>query len=778
MNSRVLRAVLTAGLSMLLLGPAFGLAPVAFAQSGSGASSALDASWPRDISWPQCGGTYPARPAYGIVGVNAGIVFSPNPCLASELLWAGGAGAGLYANTGNPGPGLSSHWPEGQTTPMACDANDPDTAACAYDYGYNAAADSYATAAAAFRSLGLSASPASSAWWLDVETENSWRSDPARNVANLQGAVDFLESVAKVASVGFYSTQYQWDLITGGTNAFVGYRSWVAGAGGALEASANCGGPGFTGGGVELTQYQSGGYDVDLRCSSVTQVPTGIDVTPGAPAVQAGDVQRFNATVLDQFGQPLFPQPAVTWSVSGGGTISSAGVFTAGAAPGGPYTVTASSGGVSGTASVTVTAPPRLAAITISPGAPTVQTGGTQLFSATALDQYGRPLAAQPEVTWSVSGGGTISSAGVFTAGATPGGPYTVTAASGGVSGTANVTVVAVGPVATATGGNNDYSIAAGLTVQPEGEAYALDGANDAISVAVRDASGTSIGSNVDFTYMYAPAGVFTLAPDGYDALDDVWNFNATCQAPGTASVTLTAHGGSSGASASTDALQLTCAKQVTLSTPGTFSATPLTATVAPGGVATVKVRVRDAGGLPAPDGTPVVAVSDGVGNVVGFGGIVGGGTTVDGTATLTYLAPTNTGSGTVTVSVPNATPAALALTFTIAAPPAPAVHATAASALGVTRSGPFTAATKVAAPGAYITVRLSFGAAAAGKDVTIEMATKTGGTWSAFGARTSRTADSRGNVYLFWRSATPAWLSIRGELDGVRSNAVQARWA
>src|SRR5207247_1390297 len=60
-----------------------------------------------DISWPQCGGAYPSNPAFGIVGVNKGIVFSPNPCLASEIRWGGGAAAQLYANTGNPGPALS-----------------------------------------------------------------------------------------------------------------------------------------------------------------------------------------------------------------------------------------------------------------------------------------------------------------------------------------------------------------------------------------------------------------------------------------------------------------------------------------------------------------------------------------------------------------------------------------------------------------------------------------------------------------------------------------------
>ena len=91
---------------------------------------------------------YPADPAFGIVGVNRGIVFSPNPCLSSQLTWAGGTSAGLYANTGNPGPALSSHWPTGQTSPRVCAAPNTDSAECAYDYGYNAAANSYTDAAA------------------------------------------------------------------------------------------------------------------------------------------------------------------------------------------------------------------------------------------------------------------------------------------------------------------------------------------------------------------------------------------------------------------------------------------------------------------------------------------------------------------------------------------------------------------------------------------------------------------------------------------------------
>ncbi len=782
MDSRFLRAAVMSGALLAMVGPALSLAPSAFAQSDpatpttSASSTVYDIGWPHDVSWPQCSGSYPAAPAYAIVGVNGGIAFSLNPCLVSELAWAGGAGAGLYANTGNPGPALSSHWPLGQALPMRCDPANPDTAACAYDYGYNAAADSYSDAAAAFAALGLSQSPAGSAWWLDVETTNSWRTDVSLNVADLAGAVDYLGSVAKVASIGFYSTQYQWDVITGGTSTFAAYPSWVAGASDALGASINCGGPGFTGGGVALSQYPSAGFDADLRCSSAAQVLTTITLSPASASVGTGGSRLLSATGLDQFGQPLYPQPSFTWSVSGGGTISTGGLFTAAAAVGGPFTVTASSGALSGTASVTVTAPPVLTTIIVAPASTSVQVGETQQFSATGLDQFGHPLNPQPTFTWSASGGGTIGTSGLFTAGSTAGGPFTVTASSGSISGTASATVIVVGDVATATGGNNDYSIAYGLTTQPAGGSYALDGTNDAISVAVTDAAGSRIGSHVSFSYAYTPAHIFTLVLDKYDSTNKVWGFNATCAANGSATVTITVNSTLSTATATTSALTLTCAKVLTSSATGTFTTSASATTVAANGTATITVAVRDDNGLAAPDGTPVIAVTNGVGNVVGSSGTVGNSTTSDGVATFTYLAPANAGSGAVTMSVANATPAAQVRTFTISTS-APAVRSTAASALGVTKSGPFTTATKIAKLGTYVTLEVSLGAAAAGKHVTIQVAAKTRGVWSAFTALAGLVADSNGHVFFYRKSASAAWLSIRGELGGVRSNAVQVRW-
>lgn len=219
-----------------------------------------------DISYPQCGGPYPANPAFAIVGINGGKVFSVNPCLASQVAWGGGAGSELYANTGNPGPALSSFWPRGQTTPRFCDSNNPDSADCAFDYGFNAAKHSFETALQAYQALGLTSSPSLTRWWLDVEISNSWRSNVAFNIAALQGEIAYLRDVAGISQIGIYSTQAQWNTITGGSLAFTVHPSWVAGGGTLKGAQDRCRRPAFTGGSVVLAQYFYSSFDANVRC--------------------------------------------------------------------------------------------------------------------------------------------------------------------------------------------------------------------------------------------------------------------------------------------------------------------------------------------------------------------------------------------------------------------------------------------------------------------------------------------------------------------------------
>jgi len=121
----------------------------------------------------------------------------------------------------------------------------------------------------------------------------------------------------------------------------------------------------------------------------------------------------------------------------------------------GTTTVTATSGAVTGTTLVTVTAVPVLTSITVNPANPSVVVGNTQQMTATTLDQNGAPFVAT--VTWTSSNlaVGTINATtGMFTAVAV--GTTTVTATSGAVTGTTLVTVTAV-PQSSGGGGGGSF---------------------------------------------------------------------------------------------------------------------------------------------------------------------------------------------------------------------------------------------------------------------------------------------------------------------------------
>ena len=94
------------------------------------------------------------------------------------------------------------------------------------------------------------------------------------------------------------------------------------------------------------------------------------------------------------------------------------------------------------TSTVTVTVNQTLTALAVTPASASLATGATQQFTATAKDQFASNLIVPPTIAWSVSGGGTINSSGLFTANTT-GGPFTVTATSSGKSGAATVSVTA-----------------------------------------------------------------------------------------------------------------------------------------------------------------------------------------------------------------------------------------------------------------------------------------------------------------------------------------------
>jgi len=168
---------------------------------------------------------------------------------------------------------------------------------------------------------------------------------------------------------------------------------------------------------------------------TVLQVVTKIVINPVNVTVDAGKTHNFNAKAYDQSGKPM--QAAIGWSVSNPaiGSIDANGKFTGKDA--GTATITASSGNVKATATATVKAV--LAKIVINPVNVTVDAGKGHNFTATGYDQSGKQMSVA--ISWNINNNsiGSIDAKGMFTA--KNGGAATITASSGNVKASVNVTV-------------------------------------------------------------------------------------------------------------------------------------------------------------------------------------------------------------------------------------------------------------------------------------------------------------------------------------------------
>ncbi len=118
--------------------------------------------------------------------------------------------------------------------------------------------------------------------------------------------------------------------------------------------------------------------------------------------------------------------------------------------------------GLTASSSVTVTVNQTLMSISVSPGSVTLADKGQQQFQATGLDQFGQKMAAQPNNdVWSIAAGGvgSINNSGQYTAPNSGIGSATVQAMSGGIAGTATVTVQALAPVITQPASSNQNPV-------------------------------------------------------------------------------------------------------------------------------------------------------------------------------------------------------------------------------------------------------------------------------------------------------------------------------
>ena len=194
-------------------------------------------------------------------------------------------------------------------------------------------------------------------------------------------------------------------------------------------------------------------------------------VSPHVQTLSISGTQQFSALGRDDDGVAIATSPKWT-VVAGGGSISAAGVFTAGTTPG-TYvsTIRATIGTLSSSATITVVPGP-LASIAVTSNPDTTNAGTTTQFRAVGMDMAGNVVGMEP--LWSIAnGGGTINdTSGLFTAGSVAGTfTNTIVATSGAISGSATVTVnagmlatieVTPNPVVIGIGGTQQF-IATGL---------------------------------------------------------------------------------------------------------------------------------------------------------------------------------------------------------------------------------------------------------------------------------------------------------------------------
>ncbi|HEY0007495.1 MAG TPA: proprotein convertase P-domain-containing protein, partial [Tepidisphaeraceae bacterium] len=177
---------------------------------------------------------------------------------------------------------------------------------------------------------------------------------------------------------GEANLSYTWSLTSGPTAVTFGSTNGTNAAKSLLATFARAGSYTFSVVAVNAAGTTSAASSVTV---TVAQTLTAVSVSPGSALVPAGAQRQFAASATDQFGDAM--SATFTWSATGG-SIDSSGLYTAGATPGSGYGVTATSGGLSATASVEVTAP----ADTVAPRVTGVWVGSSA-WSSSFTDALG-----------------------------------------------------------------------------------------------------------------------------------------------------------------------------------------------------------------------------------------------------------------------------------------------------------------------------------------------------------------------------------------------------
>ena len=366
-----------------------------------------------------------------------------------------------------------------------------------------------------------------------------------------------------------------------------------------------------------LFQAAPSGWVVqDYLAKIVPTVPVAsVTVTPATASLTVGQTVQLTATPKDANGNPLTGR-AITWQSSDNtiASVNSSGLVT-GVGAGGPVTITATSEGQSGTATVNVTLAP-VASVSVTPSSANVAITGTVQLTATPKDANGNPLTGRA-ISWSSSDNtiATVSSSGLVTGVAA--GTVTITATSEGKSGTASITVAGA-PVATVTVTPASASVQAGQTVQ--------------LTATLKDASGNILTGRV-VTWSSSNTTAASVNSAGL----------VTANAAGSATITATSEG-KTGTSTIT----------VTPVPVASVTVAPATTSVATGGTVQLTATPKDANGNPLSGRVITWQSSDNTTASVNSSGLVTG-VKAGGPVTITATSEGQSGTAAVTVTAASA---------------------------------------------------------------------------------------------------------------------------
>src|SRR5436309_1202107 len=384
--------------------------------------------------------------------------------------------------------------------------------------------------------------------------------------------------------------------------------TWTTGNGAVGTVSASGLVTGVAVGAVTITATSEG--QAGTAAVTVSSVPVAsVTVSPATANVFVGATTQLSAVTKDAAGSVLSGR-VISWTSSNTAiaTVSAAGLVTGVAA--GSATITATSEGKSGTASVTVAIVP-VASVTVSPTAPNMYVGGTVQLTATLKDASGNVLSGRA-LTWTTGNGavGTVSASGLVTGVAV--GAVTITATSEGQAGTAAVTVSSV-PVAS-------------VTVSPA-TANVFVGATTQLSAVTKDAAGSVLSGRV-ISWTSSNTAIATVSAAGL----------VTGVAAGSATITATSEGKSGTASAT-----------VTIAPVASVTVSPTAPNMYVGGTVQLTATLKDASGNVLSGRALTWTTGNGAVGTVSASGLVTG--VAVGAVTITATSEGQAGTAAVTVS-------------------------------------------------------------------------------------------------------------------------------